>query len=167
MLDNFKFFSWQQSMYCANYCRYCFLLGKENCLFSFNTKNWWSGQVAKCRETFVKKTTLRNSEYWSRTNFKISTLANISFSTKPKVQDIDQTWLQNLDQDSTSLPLQNISSKMLTKFQLQILPELQIQNLDQILCSKSEQKFSFMNNPHSSAPKSATNCCQHDPHHQH
>ena len=36
---------------------------------------------------------------------------------------------------------------MLNKFQLQILPELQIQNLDQILCSKSEQKFSFMNNP--------------------
>ena len=72
---------------------------------------------------------------------------------------IDQTWLQNLHQDLTSLPLQNIS-KILTKLQLQILPELQLQNLDQTLCSKSEQKFCFMT-------KSTTNCCQHDPHYQH
>ena len=36
---------------------------------------------------------------------------------------------------------------MLNKFQLQILPELQIQNLDQILSSKAEQKFSFMTKP--------------------
>ena len=36
---------------------------------------------------------------------------------------------------------------MLNKLQLQILPELQLQNLDQTLCSKYEQKFSFMNNP--------------------
>ena len=33
---------------------------------------------------------------------------------------------------------------MLNKLQLQILPELQLQNLDQPLCSKSEQKLSFM-----------------------
>ena len=32
---------------------------------------------------------------------------------------------------------------MLNKLQLQILPELQLQNLDQPLCSKSEQKFSL------------------------
>ena len=36
---------------------------------------------------------------------------------------------------------------MLNKLQLQILPELQRQNLDQPLCSKSEQKFSFMTKP--------------------
>ena len=37
--------------------------------------------------------------------------------------------------------------KKLAKLQLQILPELQLQNLDQTLCSKSEQKFSFMTKP--------------------
>ena len=30
---------------------------------------------------------------------------------------------------------------------MQILPELQLQNLDQTLCSKSEQKFIFMTKP--------------------
>ena len=61
--------------------------------------------------------------------------------------EIDQTWLQNLDQDLTSLPLQNISCKILTKLQCQILPEFHLQNLDQTLCSKSEQKLSFMTKP--------------------
>ena len=69
------------------------------------------------------------------------------YHAKLKIQDIDQTWLQNLDQDSTSLPLQNISSKILNKLLLQILPELQLQNNDQTLCSKSEQKFNFMTKP--------------------
>ena len=90
---------------------------------------------------------ISSSEYWPSTNFKISTSANISISTKLKIQDIDQTWLQNLDQDSTSLPLQNISSKILNKLLLQILPELQLQNNDQTLCSKSEQKFFSMTKP--------------------
>ena len=36
---------------------------------------------------------------------------------------------------------------MLNKLQLQILPELQLQNLDQTLCSMSEQKFSFLTKP--------------------
>ena len=36
---------------------------------------------------------------------------------------------------------------MLNKLQLQILPELQLQNLDQPLCSKSEQMFSFRTKP--------------------
>ena len=35
----------------------------------------------------------------------------------------------------------------MAKLQLQILPELQLQNLDQTLCSKSEQKFSFLTKP--------------------
>ena len=39
------------------------------------------------------------------------------------------------------------AEKRLAKLQLQILPELQLQNLDQTLCSKSEQKFSFLTKP--------------------
>ena len=35
----------------------------------------------------------------------------------------------------------------MTNFKLQILPELKLQNLDQPLCSKSEQKFSFLTKP--------------------
>ena len=36
---------------------------------------------------------------------------------------------------------------MLNKLQFQNLAELQLQNLDQPLCSKSEQKFSFVTKP--------------------
>ena len=43
--------------------------------------------------------------------------------------------------------LQNISRKKLTELQFQILPELQIQNFDQTLCSKSQQKVSFLTKP--------------------
>ena len=43
--------------------------------------------------------------------------------------------------------MKNVTRKKLTKLQLQILSELQLQNLDQTLCSKSEQKFSFMSEP--------------------
>ena len=39
------------------------------------------------------------------------------------------------------------AEKKLTKLQLQILPELQLQNFDQTLCSKSEQKVSFLTKP--------------------
>ena len=35
----------------------------------------------------------------------------------------------------------------MANFKLQILPELKLQNLDQPLCSKSEQKFSFLTKP--------------------
>ena len=41
----------------------------------------------------------------------------------------------------------SISSKLLTKLQPQILPELQLQNLDQTLCSKTEQKINFITKP--------------------
>jgi len=45
-------------------------------------------------------------------------------------------------------PLQNISSKLLTKLQLQNLAsELQLQNLDQTSYSKSEQNFTFLTKP--------------------
>ena len=53
---------------------------------------------------------------------------------------------------------------MLNKLQFQNLAELQLQNLDQPLCSKTEK--SLVLGP-MSAPKSVTNCCQHDPHYQH
>ena len=35
----------------------------------------------------------------------------------------------------------------MANFKLQILPELKLQNLDQPLCSKSEQKLSFLTKP--------------------
>ena len=77
--------------------------------------------------------------------------------------NLDQIHLQNLDLASTSQLNISISNKLkiLTKIQLhnlyktsaakcwtnssfEILPKLQLLNLDQPLCSKSEQKFSFM-----------------------
>ena len=128
-------------------------------LFSFKKHcqrhNGRGGWVLLTKVTYFSHITSSNTKFdqisswecWPSTKFKISTSANINISTKLKIQDIVQTWLQNLDQDSTSLPLQNISSKILTKLQLQILPELQLQNLDQTLCSKSEQKFCFITKP--------------------
>ena len=47
--------------------------------------------------------------------------------------------LRNLNQTSAAKYWPNFSSK--------IPPELQLQNLDQTLCWKSEQKFSFMTEP--------------------
>ena len=35
----------------------------------------------------------------------------------------------------------------MAKLQQQILPEIQLKNLDQTLCSKAEQKFSFLTKP--------------------
>ena len=52
-----------------------------------------------------------------------------------------------------------------TNFSFKTLPEVQLQNLDQTLCSKSEQKFNFMTK--TSASKSGTNCRQHVSKHQH
>ena len=104
---------------------------------------------------------ISSSEYLTSTNFKITTSANISISTKLKIQDIDQIWLQNLDQDSTSLPLQNISSKILTK--------LHLQNLSWTSTSKSWPSLVWTQDKlydQTSAPKSAANCCQHGSQHQ-
>ena len=57
---------------------------------------------------------------------------NTSILTKLKIKNIDQTWLQNLDQDLTSKPLENINNKMLNKIQLQnqflIIKKLKIEN---------------------------------------
>ena len=123
----------------------------KHCLRHNRREGW----VVPTKVTYFSHITRSNTkfdqfsspEYWPSTNFNIPTSADISISSKLKIQDIDQTWLQNLDQDSTSLPLQNISSKILNKLLLQILPELQLQNNDQTLCSKSEQKFNFMTKP--------------------
>ena len=80
------------------------------------------------------------------------------------LQNLDKALTKNLNQTSASpknlkfkiltKPSFRISTKIqlhylykiLTKLQPQILPELQLQNLDQTLCSKSEQKFNFMTN---------------------
>ena len=124
-----KFFSLRQNLCINNITKHC------------QRHKGPEGWVLLTKVTYFSHITRSN------TNFKISTSANISISTKLKIQDIDQSWLQNLDQDSTSLPLQNISSKILNKLLLQILPELQLQNIDQSFCSKSEQKFNFMIKP--------------------
>ena len=56
--------------------------------------------------------------------------------TKPSFRILTKIQLHNLYKTSAAKYWQNSS--------LKILPELQLQNLDQTLCSKSEQKFSFM-----------------------
>ena len=64
---------------------------------------------------------------------------NISISTKLKLQNIDQTLLQNLDQDSTWYNLnQTSAAKYWPNFSFKISPELQVQNLDQNAQSLNE-----------------------------
>ena len=49
---------------------------------------------------------------------------------------------------STKILLHNLYKTSAVKYSsLKILPELQLQNIDQTLCSKPEQKFSFMAKP--------------------
>ena len=93
---------------------------KERCKYC-QRHNGPEGWVRLTKVTYFSHITNSNtkfdqilsSEYWPSNNFKISTSANISIWTKLKIQE--KTWLQNLAQDSTSIPLQNISSKILTK----------------------------------------------------
>ena len=51
------------------------------------------------------------------------------------------------DKGSQCRQLNQLFSNVGNLFTIQILPELQFQNLDQTLCSRSEQKFSFMTKP--------------------
>ena len=71
------------------------------------------------------------SEFQLNLNFRILTKPSFRISTKNN--------LFNLNQGS--------AAKYWLNFSVKISPELQFQNLDQILCSQSEQKFSFMNKP--------------------
>ena len=114
-------------------------------------RNIDKGTTDPTRVEFISQFTVHKS--WTNYNFRIS---------------IKQ--LQNLNQTSAS-PL-NLKFKILTKpraseprprlnfitstksqpknkiiYSFNILPELQLQNLDQNLCSKSEQKLSFITKP--------------------
>ena len=80
-------------------------------------------------------------ENWSNFIFRILTkhrLQNLSSKilTKPSFGISTKIQLHKLYQTS--------AAKCWTNSSFKILPELQLQNLDQPLCSKSEQKFSFM-----------------------
>ena len=75
-------------------------------------------------------TELKASEYWPNFSFKILTKTSLKISIKIQLNNLYKT-----------------PAKKLAKLQLQILPELQLQNLDQTLCSKSEQKISFLTKP--------------------
>ena len=106
-------------------------------------------------------------------NAKGRTDPRVEFILQVLTQILIKFHLQNLEQVSTSKsqtsrlklnlkilakPSFRISTKIqitstkhqqkkLTKLQLQISPLLQLRNLDQTLCSKSEQKFSFLTKP--------------------
>ena len=62
-----------------------------------------------------------------------------SILTKPSIRISINIQLHNLYKTS--------AAKYWPNFSWKILHELQLQNIDQTLCSKSEQKFSFMTKP--------------------
>ena len=71
---------------------------------------------------------------------------NITSSTKLGIQNTKPSF-----SISTKIQLHNLCKTSAAKYwpnaSLKILPELQHQNLDQTLCSKSEQKFGFITKP--------------------
>ena len=71
---------------------------------------------------------------------------NITSSTKLRIQNTKPSF-----SISTKIQLHNLCKTSAAKYwpnaSLKILPELQHQNLDQTLCSKSEQKFGFITKP--------------------
>ena len=72
-------------------------------------------EAQRTRGSNTKFDHISSPEYWPSTNFNITTSANISISSKLKIQDIDQTWLQNLAWTSTPNLDQTLWSKVWTK----------------------------------------------------
>ena len=76
---------------------------------------------------------------WSNFNFRNLTKLKLKIFTKPSFRILAKIQLCKLNQTS--------AAKYWPNFSFKISPELQFQNLDKILCSKSEQKLSFMTKP--------------------
>ena len=73
---------------------------------------------------------------------------NISISSQTNCREISDRVSESVsDKGSQCRQLNQLFSNVGNLFTIQILPELQFQNLDQTLCSRSEQKFSFMTKP--------------------
>ena len=73
---------------------------------------------------------------------------NISISSQTNCREISDGVSESVsDKGSQCRQLNQFFSNIENLFTIQILPELQLQSLDQTLCSKSEQKFSFMTIP--------------------
>ena len=73
---------------------------------------------------------------------------NNSISSQTNCREISDGVSESVsDKGSQCRQLNQLFSNVGNLFTIQILPELQFQNLDQTLCSRSEQKFSFMTKP--------------------
>ena len=98
----------------------------KNCQRHYEPKGW--DQLTKCQtNSNTNLDHISSSESQLSIHFNISTkhsLQNLNQASESrlnfKIQNIDQTKLQEIDQDSTLYPLQNIS-KILTKLQLKSL----------------------------------------------
>ena len=104
--------------------------------------NWPEGWVQHTTSSyiFLIKFHLQNLNQASTSTaaaFRLN--SNFEIVTKPSFRILTKIQLHNLNQTS--------AAKYWLNFSVKISPELQFQNLDQILCSQSEQKFSFMNKP--------------------
>ena len=73
---------------------------------------------------------------------------NNSISSQTNCREIGDGVSESVsDKGSQCRQLNQLFSNVGNLFTVQILPELKFQNLDQTLCSRSEQKFSFMTKP--------------------
>ena len=92
----------------------------------------------------------------SKTDISILTKSKVKILTKPSFRILTKIHLRNLHQTSGAKYWPNFSFKILPGFQIQIF-----KILTKVLKVWAKVKLYDQ----TSASKSATNCCQHDPHH--
>ena len=107
------------------------------------------GLSPSCQSNFLRSYHKFKHKSWAHFIFRIPSKHQLKISTKhqhlhiltkPSFGISTKTQLHNLYKTS--------AAKCWTNSSFKILPELQLQNLDQPLCSKSEQKFSFRTKRH-------------------
>ena len=120
--------------------------------------------LPKAQRTRGLSSTYQSNFFRSYHKIKHKSWSNIiwGISTKHQLQNLNQTSASRLNlkfkilskpsfRISTKIQLHNLYKTSATKYwpnsSLKILPDFQHQNLDQTLCSKSEQKFSFLTKP--------------------
>ena len=101
--------------------------------------------ISRVQTQILIKFHLENLDQASTSNSQ----PNMSLSIKLKVQNPYHTYLNNLDQDSTLIQhyLYKTSAEKTDQTPASNLAWASTSNLDQTLCSKSEQKFSFLTKP--------------------
>ena len=101
-------------------------------------------ELTQVQKQILIKFLLHNLDHELTSKFQ----PNNSISSQTNCREIGDGVSESVsDKGSQCRQLNQLFSNVGNLFTIQILPELQFQNPDQTLCSRSEQKFSFMTKP--------------------